>query len=114
MTASPVGVDRVAERHAGLRGDGVDHASRLDLEEFEAAELAVAGAPGGRFVFEERLLRAGGLVGEAPAEPLPGFLRGPHHSRSLIERVFVVERFYGWCQRPQRRATRPTETRPTA
>src|SRR5581483_12086687 len=57
MAATPVGVDRPAERDPGLRGYSVDHPLGSDLEELEAPELAVAGAPGGRLLLEERLLR---------------------------------------------------------
>ena len=92
MTASPIGVDGVTEGHAGLRRDGVDHPLGPDLEELEAPELAVAGPPGGGLVVEERLLGPGGLVGEPPAQLGPCLLRRPGHGRSIIERVFVVER----------------------
>jgi hypothetical protein len=44
MAASPVGVDGVAEREAGLLGDVVDDAARLHLQELEAAVATLADA----------------------------------------------------------------------
>ena len=84
MASSPIRVDRVSEGHAGLRRDGIDDALGFDLEELEAAELAVAGVPAGG-LFEEALLAGVVLVSQAP--PQLGSL-GPAHGRDPI-RTYV-------------------------
>src|SRR4051812_43980248 len=101
MTATSIGVDRVAERHAGGGGDLVDDPAGVDLEELHAAELAGADMPlaglEGAGV-EQRLLRRPArrrflLVGEAPPEL--------GHAAQHIERMFATSpALTGWTKPP--------------
>jgi hypothetical protein len=84
MTASSIHINGKAEGDVGGGGDLVDDPLGADVEELEAAELAMAGVPAGGLV-EEALLAGVLLLGQAPTQL--GSL-GPAHAGEAI-RTYV-------------------------
>src|SRR5580704_12380483 len=90
MTATPVGVERVAERHAAGRGDRVDDRPGVDVEELHPAELAGADVAGdGGLVGEEGPLVV--LLGQRPPEGDAGPVCSGGHGSSVANMCSSIQ-----------------------